>query len=271
MKSVLTLLTFIISIGVYAQPNCEILKADAACYQACKTSWAAIRYKQGSFKSQSLFDESIALCPSFAYAYQQKAVPYLKRGQFVEWKRLIDKAVELSPMEYLGYRGWCRIQFLRDYDGAITDIETLQNIMQGDIGFCQNGNYHLEIALGLCYKELGQFSRAKTIFENYFESSYYSEALYDFYHLGVIEYNLDNLVAAKENLLKQNEMNEVSESHFYLALIAKKEENTSAHSRHLDKAEQLYKRGASLIDNYSEPIDKIYLSDILGEKLIKED
>jgi len=249
----------------YAQPNCEILKADLNCYTSCNTAWKAIRYKQGSYKSQILFDKSIKQCPSFAYSYQQKAVPFLKRGQFIEWKKLIDKAVELSPIEYLGYRGWCRIQFLRDYEGAIKDLEDLKRLVKGDMGYCQNGNYHLEIALGLCYKETGQLKKAKEIFENHMSDKAYNEALYDFYHLGIINFQLNNLEAAKKNFEKQNQINNISESYFYLALIAEKQQNKKEHLSYLKTAELQYRKGISINDNYTEPIDKIYLVDIMNQ------
>jgi len=250
----------------FSQPNCQVMKNDLACHTACEKAWAAIKYKQGSYKSQQLFDESIELCPTFAYSYMQKAVPYLKRGLFIEWKRLIDKAVELSPLEYLGYRGWCRIQFLRDYYGAIKDLEQLKNISKGDIGFCQNGNYHLEVALALCYKELDQHNKAKSILIEYLESERYSEAIYDFHHLGVIEYELGDLDAARSSLEKQIKVNEIAESHYYLALIARKKNKPETFDYHKKQAEEKYKQEFYLYDNYCEPIDKIYLSDILELK-----
>ncbi len=249
-----------------AQPNCEVLKDDISCYKSCNKAWRAIRYKQGSFKSQRLFDESIDLCPSFAYSYMEKAVPYLKRGEFIQWKKLIDQAVELSPSKYLGYRGWCRIQFLRDYEGAIKDIERLKQEVSYDIGYCQNGNYHLEVALGLCYKELGDLEKAQSIISNHVHSSNYSSGLFDYYHLGVIEYELGNYQTAKNILETQLENNELAEVYYYLALTFEKLNRKDEYSMALNKSEQLYLNGNSMYDNYTEPIDKLYLSDILKEK-----
>lgn len=248
------------------QPNCEILKEDIHCYESCKKAWKAISYGQGSAESQELFDESIMLCPSFAYSYMEKGVPFLKRGEFIQWKQLIDKAVELSPSEYLGYRGWCRLQFLRDYKGAIKDIETLKKTVDYDIGFCQNGNYHLEVALALCYKELGQLEKAKTIINNYLISTNYSEGLYDYYHLAVIEYQLGNYQTAIDLLNTQLENNPLAEVYYYLALSFKELNKIDEYNKTLYKAEQLYLEEISLLDNYAEPIDKIYLSDILKKK-----
>jgi len=265
-KILLFFITVISSTFSVAQPNCEILKNDRECYNACKKAWKAIRYKQGSFKSQQLFDESIGICPSFAYAYMEKAVPFLKRGQFIQWKKLIDKAVELSPSEYLGYRGWCRIQFLRDYKGAIDDIEELKRIVSYDIGHCQNGNYHLEVALALCYKELGHLEKAKSIISKHIYAPNYSPDLFDHYHLGVIEYNLGYYESAKDLFIRQLENNSIADAYYYLSLTYEKLDQKTESSAALDKAEEFYLKGQAIYDNYTEPIDKIYLSDIQKAK-----
>ena len=142
MKKVLFLgFSLLIFHNLYAPPNCNFYNSDKNCYESCQLALQAIRYYQGSWQSQEYFDKSIDLC-DFAYSYMEKGVPYLKRGDFIKWKALIDKAVELDPNEYLGYRGWCRLQFLRDYDGAISDIEQLLELNQYDIGYNQNGDYH---------------------------------------------------------------------------------------------------------------------------------
>ncbi len=267
MKVLIVVLTiFCFSFELCSQPNCELLKDNTDCYNSCEKAWKAIRYKQGSFKSQELFNQSIDLCPSFAYSYMEKGVPYLKRGHFVEWKKLIDRAVQLSPIEYLGYRGWCRLQFLRDYIGAIEDIEELKRIMIYDVGYCQNGNYHLEVALGLCYKELGELERAKTIIHTHLKTYKSSPGLYDYYHIGVIEYELGNYEQAIELLEKQLDYYELAEVYFYLALANKQVNRMDEYFIALDKSEQLYLNSISMYDNYTEPIDKIYLSDIQKEK-----
>lgn len=250
---------------LFAQPNCELWKGDKACYQGCQTAMKAIRYSQGSHQSQSLFDKSIRQCPTFAYSYMEKGVPFLKRGQFVEWKRLIDKAVELSPSEYLGYRGWCRLQFLRDYKGAIRDIEELKRITNNNIGYCQTGDYHLEIVLAICYKEIGQLEKAKRLFEMHMSAEKYSPDLYDYYHFGRLEYDLGNFESARSLLKHQIEINGIAEPYFYLALVNKQLGLKKEYEANLKKAEEFYKDGRTIFDNYTEPIDKIYLQDIVDE------
>lgn len=135
------------------------------CYEACVTATEG-EAGQGTKASQLQFDKAIELCPSFDYAYFEKAVPYLKRGDFITWRKLIDKAVELNPTGHLGYRGWCKYQFIRDYRGAIRDLEKLDSLTSFDIGYSINGDYQLNIAKALCYKALGQKTKAIEIIEN---------------------------------------------------------------------------------------------------------
>ena len=258
---------FLLSWNLYAPPNCEIYKSDDSCYQSCNEAMRAIRYAQGSCQSQQYFDNSIELCPTFAYSYMEKAVPYLKRGLFIEWKKMIDKAVDLSPKEYLGYRGWCRLQFLRDYKGAIKDIEELKSLVNYDIGYCQTGDYHLNIALALCYKKIGDFEKAKELFNNQLNSENYSEGLYDYYHFGVLEYETGNFEEAIKYLDKQIEVNDyLGETYFYKALANKKLNQLELYSQNLERAESYYRSGRLRNDTYTETIDKIYLIDILEEK-----
>jgi len=256
----------LISMLLNAQPNCEIYKNDPACYQACQMAMTAIRYQQGSYASQKHFDQSIALCDNFGYSYMEKAVPFLKRGQFIQWKKLIDRAVEISPKNYLGYRGWCRLQFLRDYEGAIKDIEELKLISNHDIGYCQTGDYHLNIALALCYKEIGQFEKAKKIFYNHLNSGITSVDLYDYYHLGVLEYELGNYTKALQCFERQIQENDyMGETYFFIAKTYQKLGITEKYQTNLIKAKKYYEKGQYRTDTYTETIDKVYLLDILNE------
>jgi tetratricopeptide (TPR) repeat protein len=252
---------------VVAQPNCTLLKDDKDCYEACQDAMTAIRYRQGSWQSQQYFDQSIERCPDFAYSYMEKAVPFLKRGLFVEWKQLIDKAVALEPESYLGYRGWCRLQFLRDYEGAIADIKALKALVPYDIGFCQTGDYHLNIALGLCYKKTGEIEKARALFESQTAVEGVPVGLYDYYHWGVMEYEQGNYQLAIEKLEQQVAVNgDLAETYYFLALAHKALEQNQAYGDYLKKAEDYYRKGNIRTDTYTEMLDKIYLSDILNAK-----
>ncbi len=255
------------SLNLFAPPNCKLYENDEKCLESCKYAMKAIRYRQGSYQSQKYFNKSIESCPTFAYSYKEKAVPYLKRGLFTEWKKLIDKAVELEPKEYLGYRGWCKIQFLRDYKGAIKDIEKLKSLVNYDIGYCQTGDYHLNIALALCYKQIGNYDKAKQLFLDQLSIEKYSQDLYDYYHLGVLEYEARNYEEAIKYFNKQLKVNDnLAETYYFIALAYKKMNQLKLAKQHLEKAENYYRNNLVRTDTYTETIDKVYLTDILEEK-----
>lgn len=151
----------------WGQPNCNVYKwqGDTVCYKACLEALKAITFDQGSRQSQTHFDNALAICPALDYAYREKAVPYLKRGDFITWKKLIDSAVQLNPGAYLGIRGWCRYKFLNDYQGAIGDIERLDALADYDVGYTGDGDYHLQFIRALSYKAIGQKDKAIRIME----------------------------------------------------------------------------------------------------------
>jgi tetratricopeptide (TPR) repeat protein len=266
MKYFLTILLIGFSIFIYAQPNCNVYKwnNNEACYQACLT--ATEDAGQGTKKSQLQFDKAIELCSTFDYAYFEKAVPYLKRGDFVTWKKLIDKAVELNPTGHLGYRGWCRYQFVRDYRGAIRDIEKLDSLTTGDFGYSQNGDYHLNVAKALCYKAIGQKEKAISIIEDQLQQKDYSPMTYDYLHLGILKFETGDQQEAIKYLKKAIAYNDyLADQYYFLGLVYKKLGQQKEFKENLEKAKTYYLKGFKRFDDYTHPMDKIYLSDIEKE------
>lgn len=267
MKKYVFTLLVIAPLCTFAQINCNVYKMEnnQVCYEACIIATEET-YGQGTRGSQLKFDQAIALCPDFAYAYFEKAVPYLKRGDFVTYRRLIDKAVELSPMEYLGYRGGARYQFIRDYRGAISDLEKLDSLSAHDIGYSINGDYQLNFVKALCYKALGQKTKALEIMEEQLAKENYSPMTYDYLHLGVLKMELGDLDGGILYLKKSIAYNEyLAEPYYYLALIYKKKKSLKDFMENMEKAKTHYLKGYRRFDPYVQPMDKIYLADIERE------
>ena len=266
MRTWLTILVASVSSGANAQPNCNIYKTDnTACYEACVTAIEA-EAEQGSRRSQLMFDKAIELCPAFDHAYFEKAVPYLKRGDFITWKKLIDKAVELNPMGHLGYRGWCRYQFVRDYWGAIQDIEKLDSLGAGDIGYSINGDYHLNVVKALCYKAVGQKEKAIGIIETQIRQMDYTPMTYDYLHLGVLKMEVGNFEEAIQYFKKSIESGDyLADSYYFMGLIYKRRGQAYEFKEHMDKAKTYYLKGYKRFDPYTHPMDKVYLGDIERE------
>lgn len=267
MRRIPFVLTSIILKFGYSQPNCNIFKMDnnQACYEACIIATEKTE-GQGTRSSQQQFDKAIELCPSLDYAYREKSVPYLKRGDFVTWRKLIDKAVELNPLLHLGARGWCRYHFLRDYKGGIDDFERLESITKFDIGYSVNGEYHLNIVKALCYKALGQKSKAVEIMKKQLAQKGYTPMTYDYLHLGVLKMETGDTDGGIEYLKKSIAFNDyLAEPYYYLGLIYKKQNLTKEYKENMEKAKTYYLKGYTRFDTYAHPMDKVYLADIERE------
>jgi len=269
MKNFYFLVLILSFSNAFGQRNCQAYKysGDTLKYKACEKAMEINGHYQFSKEYQTVLDESLSIDPTFDYAYWAKSIAYLKSGDFVTWKKLIDKAVFYNALDHLGYRGWCRYQFFRDYKGAIEDIERLDDLMDYDIGHSQNGTYHLNIAKGLCYKAIGEKEKAIKIIEDQIKLNEEEDFVgaYDYLHLGVLYLEMGRFEKALETFKKQSVMNELAESQYYSALAHKGLNEQTEYRVCLEKAKELYAAGRKMFDPYSNPMDKIYLENIENE------
>lgn len=260
MKYVLVINLLFVVVTALAQDDRNL----SDCEKAKKISEEAAKY-QGFDLSQQLFDRAIELCPTYDYAYSEKSVPYLKRGEFIEWKRLIDKAVEVNPKNNLGDRGWCKFQFLRDYQGAIDDIESLDSLVSYDVGYSMDGSYHLNVVKALSYKMLGEKEKAIQIIEDKLNDKDQFVGIYDYLHLGVLYLELGGYSKALECFDQQIKENDyLAETYYYKAVCYKKLSNEIKFAENIEKAKQFYIKGYSLFQPYTELLDKVYYQDIIA-------
>lgn len=258
-KYYLSLLVLVIYSNLQAQVNCKAVEGEN-CKKACEifNYWGNF---QGFKESQEKLDEAIDLCPSFSNAYMEKAVPYLKRGDFATWKKLIDKAVELEPQKNLGYRGWCKYQFLRDYKGAIADIEALEKIYPtGYVGYSSNGDYELHIAKAICYSALGQKEKAISVIEDQLSKKNHSIGLFDYYQLGVTYFELGKYDKALENFEKQSKQYDFAENIYYKSKVSKIRNKDYLNLKML--ALKSYDEGKTMRDAYTHHFNKVYRAQI---------
>lgn len=251
-----------------AQYNCNSFltkEKDSCMYKACKYIENAMLPFQLTKAYHDIYNEALDICPDYHPAYRNKSTAYLKTGDFVKWMELMDRAVELAPEEHLSYRGWCRLQFFRDYKGAIADIERLDSISKYDIGYSQNGTYHLNVAKALCYKMLGQKNKAIKIIEDHFESGVTSRDLYDYYHLGVLYYEKKEY--EKALLQFKNQLNEYdfAGNKYYMSLTYSALKNAKTAKETMQNALELYNNNMVMYDPYTHQVDKVYKSQISNQ------
>ncbi len=270
MRSFLSICTLAIATCLFAQPNCEVFKAngDSLKYLACKKSEEIDPYYQFSKEFHEILDQALAIDSTFDYPYYAKSIAYLKSGDFLNWKKLIDKAVQYNLTSNLGYRGWCRYQFFRDYQGAIDDFELLEQVVGNDTGYSANGDYHLQIARALCYRALGNHEKALQVMTNFMNQEGYYAGIYDYLHLGVLYMEMNRYDDALDALLKQESENPLADNQYYLALTYQALNQKTEYISMLQRAKESYEAERKIFDYYTHPFDKVYLSDI--EKALEE-
>lgn len=258
-KQIGLLLLMILSQVLIGQPNCAAIK-DSLCLKACEMTIEAAKW-QGSKHSQELFDQSIVICPT-AYAYFEKAVPYLKRGLYKEWKQLTDKAVALDS-KYLLQRGINQVQFLRNYEAGLADLTELHELKNSfDIGFSPSGEYHGQLIRAICFQKTGALQKAIDLMETLVSADNYSQSPYDYFHLGVAYLETGNLEKAKLAFEEQNDELEIAGTAFYYAQIYQKEGNVEMEKKMLEQAKTLYAAGSVMHSIYYHYIDQVFQSDI---------
>lgn len=264
MRVILFLLSLFLVLSLRGQPNCSTMKDNLACYNACQEVYKADMHRQGSYVSQKHFDLAIEKCPTFAYAYFEKSVAYLKRGYFIEWKKLIDKAIELEPKKYLFYRGWCQFTFLHNYKETISDLNKLSELYTTPFfGFGQNGDYDLRVVLALSYKLTNRKEKAIEIIETAMADKDYYIGLYDYLHLGVLYLETNKLNKAIAAFKKQIKENDLAEVRFYLGKTYSLKNKMLESRKELEMALSLYDSGRSMNSKYYEYIDEIYREEIM--------
>lgn len=256
----LTLVFGLINQLSFSQPNCNafLLQGDTAQFTACKLLEDNLhKHYQFSREFHEWVDSAIAICPRFAYAYREKAAPYVKSGNFLEWKKYIDLAVKYDSLGYLPVRASLRYKFFADYTGAIEDIELLEKIYIGDIGSSSNGTYHLKVVKSLCYKKAGNLPKAIQILEAYITEENYSSGPYDLLHLGVMYLESEDYTKAEKYLEMQNAKYEFAETYYYLALLHQETGDDEGLSLCKKKANDLYSINQRMNDTYNQLIDQI--------------
>lgn len=102
-------------------------------------------------------DSILMVCDKVAEAYQLKAIPFLKYGDFLRAMPLLNKAVLYDTLQFLPYRAFIKCIFTKDYNGAIADFEESKR-RAGNAGVM---DHTFAFYLGLCYLEMGNPSKAR--------------------------------------------------------------------------------------------------------------
>ena len=200
---------------------------------------------------QMYCDSVIAICPNIANAYELKAIPYIKYGDYAKAFPLEDKAVELAPKEFTAYRGFLKCIFTKDYEGAIVDFQKAQQLVPNS--FEMDHTYFFYE--GLCNFELGHYLKAEENFKKDIwnqTGGYTTKTVHynSLFYLGVLYYEMKSYPLAKKYLLNCISIyQQHPEANYYLAMVFMKTKKYLLGKKYLEISKQAFKDGYNLIED----------------------
>jgi TolA-binding protein len=190
-------------------------------------------------------DSILAVCTDVAEAYQLKAVPSIKNGEYTKAYQLDTKAAELDPARYLSYLGFLKCIFTKDYSGAITDFKKAIQIVPGG-GEMDHGFYFY---LGICYLKLGNYAEASFNFYNDFSEQQHGDSTREIHYnsllyMGITKMEARNLDSAEYWLSKSLHIYpQLPEANYYLSVVYRSENKTTQEKNCLELARKFIQDG----------------------------
>jgi len=215
---------------------------------------------QGVLFSQSLFEILKVQDPENDKIYFEQSVPFNKRGYYAKGFSLLDRAVELNPKIHLGYRGYMKLRFLRNYDAALKDFNRLDTLTPNFVDAPWGED--IDFLRGEAYFGLGDYEKAINHFKKSIENQgedWVDNQTYVF--LGLSAYKMGKLQEATNYHQKALSQSQYTvESHIALAKIYAEQDKMEIAKTHLKQARKYfnYKRD----DVYNEYLNEVYKSDL---------
>lgn len=126
-----------------------------------------LSHYQGTQESINAFAKAVELDPTHAESWRELSIPFLKRGMPHLWKKYIDKAVELDPIAWQGYRGYNYLWFYRDYKNAIADFNATDTLTPNFTDAPQG--HSVDYWRGIAYLGLKDYKNAIAYFDKHIQ------------------------------------------------------------------------------------------------------
>lgn len=182
---------------------------------------------QGTQESINGFAKAVAYDPTHAESWRELSIPFLKRGMPSMWKKYIDKAIELDPIAWQGYRGYNYLWFYRDYKSAITDFDATDTLTPNFTDAPQG--HSVDYWRGIAYLGLKDYKNCIAYFDKHIQKEI-DETGEDwveheaFLYRGIAHYEAGSLEKALKDintLLRYN--SDFADAKYYKALVLRSE------------------------------------------------
>ncbi|WP_313384143.1 hypothetical protein [Chishuiella sp.] len=222
---------------------------------------------QGNEMELIYYDSAILVNPNVAKIWWEKSTWQVKIGNYKKYFEYMDKAVELDPDVYIGWRGVIKMYYLHDFDGALKDFFALQKLHPKTKNLAARGE-DLNYLIGNAYWQKKDFTKAVEYFnKNIKENGEKSVDVYNFIYLGICYYEMGNNSLAEMQFNKALSLSkEIVDAHYYLAKIYSVEKKQKLAEKHINKAIYYANDGYLKIDGYRDVLGQIYHSDLISLK-----
>ncbi|MDZ7935411.1 MAG: hypothetical protein U5M51_10720 [Emticicia sp.] len=158
--------------------------------------WHTFSYNSSEW--QIYLDSALAIEPQNAYLWQQKSMPNFKSGKYYDGMRFLNKAVELDTLAWLGYRGFMKCVFMKDYANAIVDLKAIYKKRPID----QEMDHSYPFWIGISYLKLNKLDSADYYLglsvNNALKKSKEAVHYVDWFYWGLLKYKQKNYAKALE-------------------------------------------------------------------------
>lgn len=228
----------------------------------------AATFQQGSEMEIAYYDSIIALNPNYDNAWWEKSTWCIKKGDYINYFKYMNKAVELNPKVHIGWRGVVRLYYLRDYLGAINDLNTLIDFYPDQKDIAARGEPVLFL-LGKAYWQMKEYKIAVEYLDKYIEeeTTTSGEEWVDvnaFLYKGICLEKQGKYIEAHKAFEKGIQYGRKFPEAYYhagIALIALKQNQKAC--EYFAKAKQYAENGYIKRDAYREVFGQLYYDDIV--------
>lgn len=263
MKKFYILLIILLNAGLIS--HAQDIESKKICEHALEI-FQRSTFRQGTYASQALMDSLLLICPTQAIVWREKSVPYLKRGDYATWFKLISKAVELEPQNYLQIRGWCRIKFLHDYKGGLKDLERYDSLTPGRYKVVDDT--HIKVWMGIANQQLNNPEKALKLFDEAIKITIDIKGIdwigtYDFLYRAILKLQINDFEGAIHDLnLQIIKYDKLADAYYYRGLAKNKIGLLKQAKADFNLALSFYKQGYHIEDAYVRMPGQVDLEEI---------
>ncbi len=221
-------------------------------------------YPQGTMQENLYYKLYLEEYPDTHEAYMNLSIPYNKRGEHATGFALLNRAVDLNPIQYLGYRTFVKLYMMHDYEGALQDCLRLDSLTSyGKPGVWGE---EMDMVIGLCYLQLNDLENARLRLSNSINEVTKKigkqwNSSRAFLYLGITlmkEKSYSEATRVLDELIQLNP--DYSEAYYYKAQCFSSQKDLKNAAATLEKCRQVFEKHGAERNPYFEMPYQIYPS-----------